>query len=209
MAASALAVVGVVAGCSGSSVGGTPSAAGGSSSPADSSAPSDLHGAPKVPHPLDTTKFQKDPCSMLTAAQLQQLHDSMSAGTMPQLRNSSAGPGCFWGNPNNGTDTTVSVALLTAGDGLSMTFQNKGDYHAFEQLPDIQGYPAIVAMHADGRNQGQCAIQVGVTDHLVMSVQVGVSNVPLNGQVNQYYKQPCTPAQQAAAAAMTTLRGGS
>jgi hypothetical protein len=180
----------------------------GSSSAAGSSAPSDLHGAPKVAHPLDTTKFQQDPCSMLTAAQLQQLHASISAATTPEPRTDGAGPACFFSHRDNGTDTAIDVGFLTAGDGLSDIFANKSDYHAFEQLPDIQGYPAVLAMNADTRAQGHCSMLVGVTDHLALSVQVSVSNVPLNGQVNQYYTRPCTPAQQVADAVVTTLRAG-
>jgi hypothetical protein len=207
---SALVVTGlVIAGCSGSKVQGAPSGPTGGSSSTGASAAQDLHGAPPVANPLDTTKFQQNPCASLTAVQLQHLRDSIDAGTEPKSRTNSTGPACGWGASDRGSATLLDSAFLTAGSGLSSAYAQKSDYAVFDKLPDIQGYPAVVAMSVDGRSQGHCSIQVGVTDQLVVSVQISVSSVPgANGQVNPYYKQPCTPAQQVAEAVMTTLRGG-
>jgi hypothetical protein len=208
---SALVVTGlVIAGCSGSKVEGTPSGPTSGSSSTGASAAQDLHGAPPVANPLDTTKFQQNPCASLTAAQLQQLRGSVDAATEPEPHKQSFGPACFWRASDRGSATGLDVAFLTAGSGLSSAYAQKGDYAVFEKLPDIQGYPAVVAMSVDGRSTGHCSIQVGVTDQMVVSVQIGVSSVPgANGQANQFYKEPCTPAQQVAEAVVATLRGGS
>jgi hypothetical protein len=209
---SALVVTGlVIAGCSGSKVEGTPSgpASNGSSS-TGASAAQDLHGAPPVANPLDTTKFQQNPCASLTAVQLQHLRDSIDAATEPEPRKDGSGPACNWRASDRGSATNLDVGFLTAGSGLSSAYAQKGDYAVFEKLPDIQGYPAVVAMSIDGRSTGDCSIQVGVTDQLVVSVQIGVSSVPgANGQANPYYKEPCPAAQQVAEAVVTTLRGRS
>jgi hypothetical protein len=195
MALTAMAGVALtVAGCSPSPVGGSATPTTASTSSASSLPP----GTPNVAHPLDTTAFQKAPCSVLTAAQLRQLNITTTGG---EVVDDPLGPHCGW------TDTGpshlgLSVIFLTAGSGLASIYSQKSQYVVFEPLPDIAGYPAIVAMTDDIRAQGTCKVSVGVSNDLLINVQGGAQYGPDQAK-------SCDQMQAAATAMVTTMKGGS
>src|SRR2546425_11208914 len=81
----------------------------GSPTPVNSSnaaEPSD--GVPKVAHPLDTTRFEKEPCAALTPSQLAQL--AITTQPKPEPQNA-LGPTCRWNADEAGMN--IGGALLT------------------------------------------------------------------------------------------------
>src|SRR5437762_11290922 len=67
-----------------------------SASPSGGQLPSD--GAPKVKNPLDATRYQRNPCEMLSAAQLQELN----LGTQGEPGEAPLGLACAWRNRDTG-----------------------------------------------------------------------------------------------------------
>jgi hypothetical protein len=193
-----------VAGCTTKS-GGTPAPASTSeASTAESTTSSEdgddlpSHGAPKVEDPLDTTLFQEDPCSTLTAEQAQELTLPTNSGK----RESAAGFGCDWSNPDTGGE--VSIDFLTRGDtGLSGFYaaNEQGKFPYFIPLPAIEGYPAIASDAEDRRSKGICIVNVGVTDQLTFGVALQQSTVNVGTEVD-----PCDVAARVAGMALQTMK---
>jgi hypothetical protein len=187
----------MVAGCSTpSSVGGTP---GPTSTPSVGALPP---GTPNVANPLDTTSFQKSPCSMLTAAQLQQL--TISSAGQPDLTDA-LGPVCHWHDQTGTSKMNLTVYIVTAGQGLSGPYSQKSNYQVFEPQPDIGGYPGLIAMTDDARPQGDCQIGIGVTNKQEITVEgqlkTGVDKSP-------DMSNPCPRVRAAAEAVIATIKAG-
>jgi hypothetical protein len=158
------------------------------------------HGAPKVEQPLDTTRYQQDPCSILTASQSQQDLNLPPGGKPEDI---ALGKGCEWFNPD--TRGQVTIGLLTGNTrGLSSLYDanQRGKYPYFIELPSVEGYPAVASDVADRRPTGACIVVVGVTDQLVLDValQLSLANV---GKV-----KPCDKAAEVAGMAMQTMKEG-
>lgn len=159
--------------------------------------------APKVTNPIDTTKYQADPCGLLTAAQVAPYTVTTPGSVVDGT--SALGPGCSWGNTNTGT--TFIVQFITANKvGLTALYINKdiilkgGGY--FEPTT-VQGYPAVFNSQADQRKDGTCSLAIGIADSLDYNVAVAMADF------SPKYNDPCGMATQIADMAMTTLRGGS
>lgn len=162
-AVAAISLALAAAGC-GSSVQGQPSATAGAPPSSDSSS-----SVPKVAHPLDTTKFQKDPCSVLTEAQLASL--GLTTKGKPQ---SGTGPMCaFNDSAHSSQGIGFGITFVTANtQGLASIYQQKDTFALFDPLPPIQGYPAIDYSASDDRSRGSAGIAVGVSDQLIFEVDV-------------------------------------
>lgn len=196
-----------VTGCTITSQGAaTPATTSGSSITNSSSPPSgdedDLpsHGAPKVEDPLDTTRYQGDPCSTLTASQAQ---DELNLPTQGKPEEIALGKGCEWFNPD--TRGAVHIGLLTGNHrGLSAVYKanQEGKYPYFEELPAVEGYPAIASDIEDRRPRGICVVDVGVTDELILDVAVFLS------QANVGHAEPCEMAAKVAGMAVKTMKAG-
>ncbi len=183
----------MVTGCSApSSVGGTPA-------PTSDTLPP---GTPNVAHPLDTTAFQKAPCSVLTAAQLQQLN--VAAAGQPKV-DDPLGPACDWHDQNGPSKIDLGVGFVTAGQGLAGPYSQKSNYEVFEPQQDIGGYPALIAMTDDARPQGDCQILIGVTNKLALSIEgllkTGVDKSP-------DMSNPCPRVRAVAEAVIATIKAG-
>jgi hypothetical protein len=154
-------------------------------------------GAPKVNNPLDTRRFQQDPCLALTSEQAQNL-------TLPAIgkpRDAPLGKACTWTNRDTGGEAEVHF-LSEDPRGLSAQYQAKDRYAYFEELPPIEGYPAIAADIADDREKGTCTVSVGVSDETTFIVPVQVS------QVNIGTKDACEVAVMVAGMALRTMKAG-
>ena len=182
--------VGIAAtGCS--SVSGTPSPTTTPSKPA----------APKVAHPIDTTKYQAAPCGLLTATQVAQYGISRagnaSDGTTP------LGPGCSWSQLGG---SGLTVQFITANKaGLTSLYINKDiivNGGGYWEATTVQGYPGVFNSSLDDRKTGDCSLAVGVTDTLTYNVAVTAD------QSTPQYKDPCGMTGQIADMVLTTLRGG-
>jgi Protein of unknown function (DUF3558) len=158
------------------------------------------HGAPKVDVPLDTTRYQQDPCSILTASQAKQELNLPPSGTPEEI---ALGKGCEWFNPD--TRGRVSVGLLTGNPrGLSGLYDanQQGKYPYFLPLPPIEGYPAVASDVEDRRPMGICIVDVGVTDQLVLDVYLQLS------QANVGHVEPCEMVAKVAGLAIRTMKEG-
>lgn len=111
------------------------------------------------------------------------------------------GTGCEWKNP----DTRGYAQIVFADDqqdGLSSEYQahNDGKWEFFEELPEIEGYPAISRAGTDSRDVGNCNVIVGVADDLVFESIAQLSRANI-GQ-----KDPCEMAARVAALALRTMK---
>lgn len=198
-----LAVTGVVvAGCSSSEAGdpepGTGSTA---ATSADGSLPHS--GAPSVAQPIDTQRWQADPCSVITAQQFSSIGlDDVDAEPNP---NAMAGPTCDW-YPADATLAGFGGGFVTAHpptEGLSRIYERHklGEYKVWQELEPIAGHPAVRADTKDESGQGMCGLAVGVRDDLVYSVLI-------TDEDKEITKDPCAFAQKVATLAVETMKGG-
>lgn len=158
------------------------------------------HGAPKVDDPLDTRRFQEDPCLALTTEQAQ---DELNLPPRGEPEDIALGKGCKWFNPN--TRGQVNIGFLTGNDrGLSGFYaaNQRGEYPYFIELPAIEGFPAIASDIIDSRSTGYCIVVVGVTDQLTVDFALQLS------QANVGKREPCTYAAEVAGKALRTMKKG-
>jgi hypothetical protein len=161
-----------------------------------SAASSTKLNAPQVSNPLDVTKFEQNPCGVLSQAQALQVANL----TTTRVVADPTGPICRWLDDNRN-----SIAFSFArGAGLSDAYEYQDSQSGyFKVAPNIAGYPAVFSGTTDDRSKGGCQIITGVKNDEVMTVfsSLGVSS--------PYYSDPCSLAQKAAGAAIATLKGGS
>lgn len=168
--------------------------------PTKSSDPvSDLpsHGAPKVKSPVETAKFQPDPCAIFTEDQLREY--GVGAG---KLDTDPLGKICTWETADSGSfDLGWDV---TTGRGLSGVYHQKqtGQFTFFEPLPDIEGLPAVAVGVVDTRSAGVCSISVGVSDTVSFLVSLEQS------ASKQGTRSPCDVAVTIAADAVKNMKAG-
>lgn len=163
-------------------------------------------GAPKVVNPIaDTSRWEGDPCTVVPSNQL------ASAGltaTAPQREDlPGVGPGCYWEfDPDTASGFSVSFASQGEGKGLSNLYEHKelGSAKVFEELPPVEGYPAIVIMlDEDRRAEGSCSVAVGIRDDLTVGVDMTADPSVAQG------KDPCGSAAKVAGLAVQTMKGAS
>lgn len=159
----------------------------------------DLHGAPSIDQPLDTSAFEKDPCKTLEPAQLQRLGITVPGET--EL-DKTAGPGCTWEDISANSLTEVTFA--TNGAGLQRDYAKRNEYPNFKELPPVAGYPAVAGASNDPippEESGTCDVHVGVSNDLTFLVQSGSFDGPDKAD-------PCGKAQQVAGEVVQTLQAG-
>ena len=155
-------------------------------------------GAPKVNDPLDTSRYEKDPCQSLTADQTQSLN-LPATGKIED--NVLLAVGCEWKNLTTRGYAQIEF-VVEDPRGLSPDYRNRNKFAYFEVLPDIQGYPAIARDAVDDRDNGYCIVLVGVADDMKFA-----SNVQLS-QANIEQKDPCEMATKVAGMALQTMKQG-
>ncbi len=198
--AAALAVV--TTACSTPTVGGTPAPT--SSVSSDSKLPS---GAPHVANPLDVSRAQASPCSVLTAAQI----SSVGIVATGKSSDSAVGPACDWDDTSAiPSPVSIGVRFVTkTSGGLSSLYvqadslKKAGGY--FEPIDPIQGYPALLYAQYDDRKattNAACNLGIGVSDTLQIAFGVTVTHPSPQSD-------PCTIDKKAADLMMTTLKAGS
>lgn len=157
------------------------------------------NGAPKVGDPLDTTRFQQEPCATLTKAQAADLNLPATGEPTDIV----GGVGCEWDNRD--TRGYALVGFVTSNSkGLSNVYASneRGEYSYFNPLPDINGYPGVVAHIEDSRSRGICGVFVGVTDELVVDIAVKLS------AANVGNADPCEVVVDVAGMALQTMKEG-
>lgn len=188
-------IIALVAGCSsgaGTTATTTGTASTGSTLPAA--------GAPKVTNPLDTTKYQQNPCSVLAPAQLQALGNH-GAG---KPRQGPPGPTCQWIDPSSSDSLAVSFYTTPAQIriGLTGSYQNRSSFRLF-QPTQVNGYPAVIASQTDTGQHGSCDVLVGTADDILVNFRIIV------GAGEPQYTNACPVAVNEATAGMTTMQAGS
>jgi hypothetical protein len=169
----------------------TPLASSGPSSPTSSKLT-----APQVPNPLDASKFEQDPCNVLSQAQASQVANL----TTSSKADGNVAPICTW---MDGDHNRITIGFVPGNGGLTTSYKNQDNKSGyFAVAPDIGGYPAAFLGPVDDRNDGGCLVAVGVTNDEVITVSADFRNS------SPYYSDPCAMAVKAAEAAMATLKGG-
>jgi hypothetical protein len=193
----AVGLAALLAGCS-TSVGGTPTPAQSSSTASSTGSSTDV---PRVTSPIDTSKFEKEPCAALMPAQLADL--GIGAQPKPDLENK-LGPGCTWNGLDEPAGLSVTGTLLTIGGSLRNLYKKHaaGELPYFEPVPDVSGYPGALVDDLDSQPKGDCAMEVAVRDDLLYSVQVSLT------PSSKSYAAPCPVAQKAAEMAISTMKAG-
>ena len=157
-------------------------------------------GAPKVDNPLDTTRYEQEPCQALIAEQAEALNLPATGEIMDNV---ALGNACEW---NNKTTRGYVQIYFGVDDprGLSPEYEvnERGGWKYFKELPDIEGYPAVIRLGADNRDTGLCLVVVGVADDM------SFESIAQLSQVNVGVKDPCVAAAEVAKLALETMKNG-
>ncbi|WP_083934152.1 DUF3558 domain-containing protein [Sciscionella marina] len=154
-------------------------------------------GAPKVPNPVDISKFKAQPCTTLTANQLQTLGVQGQAKPDPQ---SSTGSQCTWGG---GVEATrVNIVFVPNSGGLSDLYKlnkQKGHFYRFEPQDPVNGFPAVLEnLDKNQLSNGICAYDIGMNDRDAVTVLLQ----------EQPGGNPCDDVKQVALSATKTMKNG-
>lgn len=185
----------LLGGCTHSTTGsGTPTAPGSPTAASSSSA----SAAPQVANPLEVSKFEQNPCGLLSAAQASQLFIVARTVVSPGATST---PICGW---ENATHDDIDLGLVR-GNGLSDAYgqHSPGDPGYFIPITSVGGYPGIYGSVSDNRDKGVCTILVGVRNDEVLTASSGF-NIGSPNRAN-----PCPVVLKAAELAVATLKGGS
>ncbi|WP_410607450.1 DUF3558 domain-containing protein [Amycolatopsis sp. lyj-109] len=156
-------------------------------------------GVPGVAIPIDTTQFQRRPCTTLTDAQIAEL---LGPATQPKPEDiGNFGVGCSW-HPTSATQAAVSVIYATKNQrGLTAIYEQKGTtFPLFIPMDPIDGYPAVAYGQADLRAKGKCAIALGTSDQEIVDVSIALSE----GKIDK--RDPCAAARDVTATVLNNLR---
>jgi hypothetical protein len=192
----------VLTGCTTTTVGeATPDTS--SAAPTPSSEPDadglPTDGAPKVDDPLDTAKFQENPCLTLTTDQSQGIFGISLTG---QRYTDTLGNACKWKNEETRAQADVRF-LDKNGRGLSAEYavDEDGRWAFFEELT-VEGHPAVIRGLADRRAEGICTVVVGASDEIAYEVVLRQSDAKIGT------KDPCEVAADMAAETVKTINAG-
>jgi hypothetical protein len=180
----------------------TPSTAGSSATDAPSADPE----VPKVPTPLDASKYVGDTCAIVPQDVLTSLRytDQGVYEAQGDSTYTKAGPSCAWKLRGEGIGLSVEIGTGTrdrgAGGlaGLYNGYQNKTFIRFLERAPDVEGYPAVYFGIQDDRPKGNCGLGLGIADDLAVDVYA---------QGYEGQDDSCGAATQVASSIIKTLKG--
>lgn len=196
--------LGLLSACSSSTEGQARPTGGVTSAPNSAETKLPHSGAPRVANPLETNKLnpaQQNPCSTLTAAQL----ETLGLNRPGTKKDNQAGPSCRWSNTEAGSSVQIYFPTKVIYQGLSQLYESHKRYGGddyFFAMPAVQGFPLLASATADSRDLGNCSVKVGLTDRQVVYVQLTTS-YEKRGQL-----EPCATAREVAGMALTTMKGG-
>ncbi|RJQ75960.1 DUF3558 domain-containing protein [Amycolatopsis panacis] len=172
----------------------------GTPSPATSAPPVSISTGPTVPqvsNPLNASKFEQDPCGLLTHAQAGQFID----GVRTSGKSGGRFPMCHW---NGEKGSGFGVSFIVGQGGLATVYENgqNGGAGYFEPAPDVAGYPAAFTATMDDRKSGGCQIMVGITNDELVTVGATLWTS------SPSYNAPCPVATKAAELVVAKLKGG-
>ena len=156
-------------------------------------------GAPKVEDPLDASKYEDNPCLALDATQ----SDELGFGSSGSPVDATLGKACLW--ENESTRGQVQITFYSEiEDGLSSQYraQDDGKWAYFEELPAIDGFPAVARDITDNRHNGTCPVAVGLSDELMFEVDLRLPEESIGND------EPCEAAAEAAGMGVQTMKNG-
>ncbi len=201
-ALAALSAVAVVAGCTTSSEGSPLPAPTSETQTSVSEEPDDQElpyaGAPAVENPLDTTRYQQDPCLALTASQAQEFN----LGYPGEAQDGALGNACHFGGL---TDARARVYIAFHDEypfGLSATYQanEDGKLEFSRSCRRSRGTRRWSCGATDDRPNGGCTIDIGTSDEITFEVAV------LLAQEFVGVKDPCESAVLVAGEVLRTMK---
>lgn len=155
-------------------------------------------GAPKVDNPLPPSIMDRDPCTVLTAVQVDTLFsDDPDPG---EARDTGVAHSCDWSDLNKGSMVGVQL-VYGLHDGLSQVYAKKDQAAFFDEGQPVQGYPTVAYGPVDDRPNGGCNVSVGVADNLVVQADAKLPRSSVGKD------DPCDAARQVADLVVTTLKG--
>lgn len=143
--------------------------------------------------PLSVDRLRQDPCAGLTAGQ------AAALGLAPGKSIGDVGQGatCLWAAPGHGSNVVYVSLDALGGGGIDAVRASRAD-HAYHEEVEVGGHPAVFASSADQRPEGGCALWVGVSDGLVMSLGAALPEGPDAAD-------PCSAGKRIAAAVVGNL----
>ena len=155
-------------------------------------------GAPEVEAPLDTGRFEQDPCQALTSTQAGDLEVEWPG----ESRDAPLGKACTWRSQNDSRALVEVASQDKYPHGLSAVYQGEedGKWEFFNELEPVGGHPAVSYGQIDQRDTGGCRVEVGLSDEIAFDVvlQLSASNV---GK-----KDPCETAAMVAGMVVETMK---
>ena len=139
--------------------------------------------------------MRKAPCTGLTADQEAGL-GPVSPGK--SISDVGYGAHCMW--PVAGYEgNLITVGLPTLdGGGIEVILGNRAN-HAYHDVVEVEGHPAVFASSVDLRSEGAWTLSVGVTDELLVKVDTALPEGPDTAD-------PCPVAERIASAILRNLR---
>ena len=198
---------GLLAACSGGTVGGTPSPATGSTSASSSavaSSSASSGGVPKVPSPLSASALDGSPCD--SALTTEQVTTFIGTPKTPERTDDFAtGPRCTWFSAGSGGQIGVFYETKIGG-GMDVIYRNVKPKSGRWEPTTVQGYPAVAGTDKgmDQSITGTCNVTVGIRDDLVFGVGLSLSDNARKRGVDS-----CQGAEDIANTVLTNLKGRS
>nr|WP_254126609.1 DUF3558 domain-containing protein [Amycolatopsis sp. CA-230715] len=163
-----------------------------------SSGSDDSSGAPKVPNPLNTAKYEQNPCGMVPQAKAAALSGAVTAKMDEATAGGSVGASCFW---SDSAADGVHIGFGHAGVD-KVYLDNKALARPYFTPVNVGGYPGVFTDVADRRAKGVCNMTLGTADDRIIVIGSSFS------ARSPFLADPCAVVQKYAEAAITTMRGG-
>lgn len=155
-------------------------------------------GAPAVEDPLDTRRFEQDPCQALSSTQAGDLEIEWPG----EARDAPLGKACTWRSQNDSRALVEVASQDKYPHGLSAVYQGEedGKWEFFEVLDSVEGYPAVSYGQIDQRDTGGCRVEIGLSDEIAFDVVLQLS------ATNVGKKDPCETAAMVAGMVVQTMK---
>ncbi|WP_268844449.1 DUF3558 domain-containing protein [Streptoalloteichus hindustanus] len=152
---------------------------------------------PLTQPPLDTARFEADPCQALRPEQLAQFGKHEPPKNLEPI----AGPNCSWAGTDALIDTTVAITINTKSGGLEGIYLRRDKFGHF-QPTTVASYPAVQAVdYRDAPKQGNCVTLVGVNEDRLV-----VAYTTIRDRKHPDYSSACKVSDQAAALVIENLK---
>ncbi|GGM34468.1 hypothetical protein GCM10012275_02230 [Longimycelium tulufanense] len=195
------AVAALTASCANPSPG-APTTTDGTGAPGSGTTQTSRLSPPLAEPPLDTTSFEKDPCTLLRPDQVKQFGESEP----PKPKNGLTGPSCTW-DPESVLKTgtlgiSVTAEINTKSGGLEGIYQRRDKFGLFEKT-EVGGYPGVHALDdKGGPANGKCTSLIGISEDRLV-----VTYVFINDKKISEYTTACRVSDRAAGMVIENLKG--